>query len=113
MPVLDVNQQQRAVEAMRAYLSAPRNAEGQTYPERAAERDGMRRQLIADKLRPLLDAYLGGKVGLTDFKSQTDGINKRHEYGGFKGIKGQMFFNMLVNTAADADECDQELKAAL
>jgi hypothetical protein len=42
-----------------------------------------------------------------------DGINKRHENWGFKGIKGQMFFNMVVNVAHDAAECDQEIKAAI
>jgi hypothetical protein len=98
---------------MRQYLSAPRNAAGKSYPEAAAERDEMRRSLIAEKLRPLLDGYLSGKVALADFKSKIDGINKRHTNWGFKGIKGQMFFNMIVNTATNSAECDQELKAVL
>lgn len=113
MPILDSQQQKRALEAMQQYLSSPKNAEGQTYPERAAERDKTRRSLINEKLKPLLEGYLSGKVLLADFKSQIDGINKRHEHWGFKGIKGQMFFNMIVNTATNVAECDQELKAAL
>ncbi len=57
--------------------------------------------------------YLQDKVELSDFKSKVDGVNKRNELWGFKGIKGQMFFNMVVNVADDPDECDQEVKAAL
>lgn len=115
MTVLDAQQQQRALEAMREYLSASPNADGKTYPEAAGERDKKRRELIAERLKPLLDGYLSGKVALTDFKTQIDGINKnkKYEYWGFKGIKGQMFFNMVTNTATNATECDQKLKAVL
>jgi hypothetical protein len=113
MAVLDAQQQQRALEAMREYLAAPRDADGKTYPEAAAERDKVRLTLIAEKLKPLLDGYLGGKVSLADFKSKIDGINKQHTNWGFKGIKGQMFFNMIVNSATNPAECDQELKAVL
>jgi hypothetical protein len=42
-----------------------------------------------------------------------DSINKRHNLWGFRGIKGQMFFNMLVNVADDQAELDQELKSVL
>jgi len=50
---------------------------------------------------------------LAKFKSKVDGLNKRNELWGFQGIKGQMFFNMVVNVAEDAEKCDQELKDAL
>jgi hypothetical protein len=113
MTILDEQQQQRALEAMREYLAAPPDADGKTYPQAAADRDRGRLSLIAEQLRPLLDSYFAGKIALADFKSKIDGINKRHLNWGFKGIKGQMFFNMLVNTAANAAECDQELKAVL
>jgi hypothetical protein len=69
--------------------------------------------LIDGQLKPLVDAYLAGNVPLDEFKSKIDGINKRHERWGFKGIKGQMFFNMVVNVANNAAECEQELKAAI
>ena len=54
-----------------------------------------------------------GGTQLREFKSKIDGLNKQHERWGFKGIKGQMFFNMVVNVANDPDECDQEIKAAI
>ncbi len=113
MADLDAQQQQRALEAMRGYLAAPREADGKTYPEAATERDARRMALIAEKLKPLVEGYFGGKVQLADFKSKIDGINKQHTNWGFRGIKGQMFFNMIVNTAANPDECDHELKAVL
>lgn len=64
-------------------------------------------------LRPLVVDYLAGRVGLEDFKAKVDSLNKRHNYWGFKGIKGQMFFNQVVNVAKDPAECDRELKAAI
>jgi hypothetical protein len=40
-------------------------------------------------------------------------LHRRDTLWGFKGVKGQMFFNMVVNTAPDPTECDQELKAVI
>ena len=111
--MLTSEQKNRAAEAMREYLTAPRNPDGRTPLDVQAELDRDRVQLIDRELRPLVDRYLGGQRTLAEFKSTIDGINKRHEYWGFKGIKGQMFFNMVVNVSEDVDECDQELKAAI
>lgn len=110
---LTPEQKQHALVLMREYLDAPKNSDGRTPPERQAERDAERRQLIRDELKPLLDGYLEGQIALAEFKSTIDGINKRHEHWGFKGIKGQMFFNMLLNVAGDTSECDEELRSAL
>ena len=112
-PELSAEQERRAVEVMHEYLNAPPNPDGRTPWEVQTARDEARRQLIAQELKPLLDSYLAGGIDLNSFKSTVDSLNKRHEYWGFKGIKGQMFFNMVVNVADDLGECDQELKAAL
>lgn len=106
-------QERRAIEVMHEYLAAPPNPDGRKPMEVQAELDCNREQLIDTQLKPLVASYLTGEAPLTEFKSKVDGLNKRHEYWGFKGIKGQMFFNMLVNVSADPDECDSELKAAL
>src|SRR5262249_40412507 len=103
----------RAVEVMKEYLNAPPTADGKTPCQRSEEVDKDRAELIDGQLKPLVDGYLSGKAPLDEFKSKIDGINKRHERWGFKGIKGQMFFNMVVNVAHDATECDQEIKAAI
>lgn len=98
---------------MRGYLAAPPNPDGRTPQVVQRERDERRAQLIDSELKPLVQSYLQGHVALSAFKSQIDSLNKRHEYWGFKGIKGQMFFNMITNTATDENQCDRELKQAL
>ena len=96
---------------MREYLAAPPNPSGLTPLQVQRERDQNRVQLIEKELKPLLGEYLGGDVSLLEFKTQIDGINKRHSYWGFRGIKGQMFFNMVTNIAGD--ECEEVLKKVL
>ena len=113
MSILTPEQEQRAIGVMRDYLSAPKNPDDNTPEEVQLERDANRLKILKNILKPLVLDYLDGKVELSAFKSQIDSINKRSEYWGFKGIKGQMFFNMVVNVASDSDEVDQELKAAI
>jgi|HubBroStandDraft_6_1064221.scaffolds.fasta_scaffold10330_4 hypothetical protein len=111
--LLDTSQIQSALEAMRAFLAAPKNPDGRTPVEDDLRLDKDRVQLIETELKPLLKDYLSEKLNLTEFKTKVDGINKRNELWGFKGIKGQMFFNMVVNVADDLTECDQKIKAAI
>src|ERR1700733_2140226 len=113
MNPINEQQRQRALEVLNAYLTAPPGTNGKTWVENEAEFDAQRVQLIESELKPLLAKYLEGKLPLDEFKSKNDGINKRNELWGFRGIKGQMFFNMVVNVSGDLNECDQELKSAL
>jgi hypothetical protein len=106
-------QRSRVLEVLRQYLSAPPAADGRTPVEADVELDQNRTALIEQELNPLVHDYLAGLTPLPDFKSRIDGINKRNEYWGFKGIKGQMFFNMIINVSGDPKECDQEIKAAI
>ena len=110
---LTADQSNRALEAMREYLSAPANPEGRTPFQLDVELDQNRTRFIDRELKPLVESYLGNRLPLPEFKSRIDGINKRNKHWGFKGIKGQMFFNMVVNVSTDTAECDQELKTAL
>lgn len=111
--VLDTSQIESALEVMRAYLAAPKNPDGRTPMEVQTERDQHRVRLIDSELNPLLKDYLSGQLNLNDFKPKVDGINKRNEFWGFKGIKGQMFFNMVVNVADDTIKRDEEIRAAI
>jgi hypothetical protein len=111
--LLSPEQQNRAIEAMREYLAAPPAANGRTPVQDDEELDKNRATLIESDLQPLVQSYLQSVTPLSDFKSKIDGINKRHTHWGFKGIKGQMFFNMVVNVANDLGECDQEIKASI
>ena len=111
--LLTPEQIQRAVEVMQAYLAAPPNPDGRTPIQVEAAGDRQRAEIIEQELKPLVHRYLGGEVPLAEFKTKVDGINKQKQFWGFKGVKGQMFFNMVVNVADDLQECDQELKAAI
>lgn len=113
MPSLTPEQRNRILEVVREFFAAPAGPSGKTPFEAQSELDRNRIELIDRELKPLVEGYLSGRVALPDFKSRIDGINKRNEFWGFKGIKGQMFFNMLVNVSPDEGECDQELKAAI
>jgi hypothetical protein len=113
MNSINEQQRKRAIEVMNEFLSAPLGPEGRTPVELDAELDANRVKLIENELKPLLADYLAGKVALAQFKSKVDGLNKRNELWGFQGIKGQMFFNVVVKRADDTDKCDQELKSAL
>ena len=110
--LLTRQQEVRALQVMREYLEV-KGPDERPLTVVQGERDRQRLELISKVLCPLVNSYLGGKVPLANFKTEIDSINKKNEYWGFKGIKGQMFFNMVVNVADDAKECDQELKSAL
>jgi hypothetical protein len=113
MSVLSTEQRHRSLEIMQEYLAAKVDTAGKALTEVEAELDQIRGTVIENELSPLLAHFLSGDVPLADFKSKIDSINKRNEYWGFKGTKGQMFFNMLVNVTDDPSECAEELKAAL
>ena len=111
MSILTKEQSDRALETMREFLDST-DDEGKPVWEKQQELDDDRIKLIRGELQPLLTKYLAGDLELKAFKTRIDSLNKRHEYWGFKGIKGQMFFNMILNVSEDEAETDQELKAA-
>src|SRR6266550_8347119 len=113
MVQLTPQQRDRALEVMREYLSAPANPDGRAPREVQTDRDRSRVKLIEGELGSLVRGYLDGSVVLGAFKSQIDGVNKRNAYWGFRGVKGQMFFNMIVNVSDDEKECDHQLKSAI
>ena len=112
MHLLSEKQIQRMVEVVKEYLDSITN-EGKRRAEASKEFDVERDRLVVAEFRPLLDSYLSGQLPLSEFKSRNDGLNKRHKLWGFSGMKGQMFFNQLFNAAADINELDAQLKAAL
>lgn len=119
--MLTKEQEDRALQLVQEYLAAE-NPDGTTPLQVQSDRDQKRRELIKQSLQPLLVGYLSGSVQLAEFKSQNDSLNKANSFWGFRGFKGQMFFNILTNVASsfgDAAEAvsfkeyDSELKAAL
>lgn len=113
MALLNEQQRQRIKEVLNEYSSATIGTDGKTFVENNTIWDENRIHIIDTELKPLLSEYLKGIIELSVFKSKTDSINKHNQLWGFKGIKGQMFFNMVVNVADDMEECNRELKSAL
>lgn len=114
MPILDQTQTARAIKAMEAYLSAPADKDSKKTPvQEGVELDQRRRALIAERLMPALNKFFDGSMPLADFKPEIDRLNKQNEFWGFKGIKGQMFFNLIFNACLDENELVSELKSAL
>ena len=101
-----------ALEALRAYLHARPTPGGQTPVELEKIADQKRIELIEVSLKPLLKKFLSNSISVAEFKRQIDSINKQNPFWGFSGIKGQMFFNMLVKTAEDPSEFDNQLRSA-
>lgn len=104
---------QVALAALNAYIHAPAGAEGRTPIEIEVDGDRQRVDVIEKILTPLLASYLAKQVSAADFKRKVDGTNKQNPLWGFSGIKGQMFFNMLMNTADDPSECDNQIRSAI
>jgi hypothetical protein len=111
--LLNEAQVRQAVEAMRACLAAPRGTDGLTFLETQSAHEQKRAAVIETELQPLLREYQAGRIDLATFKTRIDGINKENHLWGFRGIKGQLFFNLVVKAAEDRAECDRELKQAI
>jgi hypothetical protein len=106
---LDSQQQSLALEVWRAYAAG-----GQRFINASMEftheaLDQRRRQVIPE-VRGWLERFLGGQAPLEEFKTAVDGINKRNRLWGFRGINGQMFFNVLTKMSAAADGVPQLTK---
>jgi hypothetical protein len=102
-----------ALDALNAYLDAPPMQNGRTPVEMEAEVNRKRIEVIDGALQPLLAKYLSNSISVADFKRQIDSINKQNSFWGFSGVKGQMFFNMLVKTAENASEFDSQLRSVI
>jgi hypothetical protein len=114
MPILTEEQKLVALKALNSYLTAAPSPETGSTPIQAdKDLDEKRLSLIKAQLLPKVSAFLAGDLPLPDFKTQVDRINKQNELWGFKGIKGQMFFNLLYNGRVDDGELVAELKAAI
>ena len=114
MPILNEKQQKHAIEVMKEYQkyeSAPPDSSQKTPVENYVTFDAARGNIIEKKLKPLLQSFIEGKVQMLEFKSKIDSINKRNHFWGFRGFKGQMFFNMVVNAAQEVNGINECIKA--
>lgn len=102
-----------AIEALNELITASPDVHGVIHVEHNLRWDKERAILIENQLLPLLRAYLSQEVGLDAFKTRVDSINKKNELWGFKGIKGQMFFNLLRRAADNNSDLDNQLRIAI
>lgn len=71
------------------------------------------RKDVAKDVASLIKDFLEGRIELDLFKTRVDGINKKSLLWGFRGIKGQMFFNQLCNAARDKVILAKKLREAI
>lgn len=97
--MLNTNQQQKALKVWESYQKSDKtfiNANSKTSQD---EIDKQRNDIIKMARLNLMN-YLMGKILLQDFKTENDGLNKKNSLWGFRGINGQMYFNMLFNSSS-------------
>ena len=113
--MLNDNQQKKALKVWEAYQKSDKtfvNANSKTSQD---EIDKQRIDIIkiADSS---LRKYLTGEISIQEFKTENDGLNKKNSLWGFRGINGQMYFNMLFNSSAatgKSEKFDTVLKEAI
>lgn len=92
-------QKTRALQIWQKYFEAGEAFLNASLEYTQTELDRQRTATIP-KVKGEIQRYISGEIELNEFKSSVDSINKRNRLWGFKGINGQMFFNMLVKTSA-------------
>ena len=113
--------QKTELSALEEYLNAAPLPGGRTPVQIEAELDRNRAKVIGDVLKPLLTQYLAKSTSTDEFKFQIDSASRQTNYWGFRGIKGQMFFNQLANNVEElsksnnklGDELDDQLRTAI
>lgn len=81
--------------------------------QKMTELDILRDEQLPE-LTYLIENFLSNKISLSLFKTNIDSITKRKpDVWGFSGFSGQMFFNILVNTATDEMKLCKVLKKSI
>jgi len=92
---MNEEQKKRAIQIWQKY-----SVEGEHFinasQEYTQEALDQRRIEVIPEVLSALQTYLTGSFPLDEFKTLVDSINKRNRLWGFKGINGQMFFNILT-----------------
>jgi hypothetical protein len=71
------------------------------------------RSEILNKVKEVIENFFSDNISLEEFKKNIDSLNKQHPYWGFRGINGQMFFNMLYKSSSDKNALKNLLKDVL
>lgn len=76
------------------------------------EFDKLRMQVI-NELRITLNKFFLNEISIEELRYIIDTTNKRNPLWGFRGINGQMFFNMLLNSTTNLNGLSNVLKEVL
>jgi len=79
---------------------------------RSAEFSLMRKKALS-LIRPLVDAYVGGKLGLPEFNAKHARVSVERNFWGFPAFSGQLFLNQLIQGTVDAEELSRVLAGFL
>ncbi len=80
--------------------------QGERYPY---EKFDEKRVEVIETLTEHLNPFFRKEISVTLFKTKVDGINKRNPLWGFRGVNGQMFFNMLHKCSPNKEELHDKL----
>lgn len=100
---LTLEQKTRALQIWNKYVNEGEHFKNASQEYTSIQLDKRRNEVIPE-VKIILQAYLSNQVSLEEFKTKIDSINKRNRLWGFKGINGQMFFNMLTKTCSVNDK---------
>lgn len=94
------DQEQLSLKLLQEYL------DDGDYIKSDKELDNNRNSIIP-QIKENLTKFINGNVALEEFKRVNDSLNKSHEYWGFKGYSGQMFFNILFNSSSHQSKSEE------
>ena len=100
--ILNTTQTERALQIWQRYLNEGERFINASQEYSHEELDQHRREVIPEVMG-WITQFANGEVPLEEFKTAVDGINKRHRLWGFKGVNGQMYFNMLTKKSLAGD----------
>ncbi len=104
--MLNEAQKNNALEIWENYKSSDKSFINANEEYTQEQIDNERNRLIPE-IKITIDEFISDKIDITAFKSKIDSINKQNRLWGFKGINGQMYFNMLYNTSSGAGLLDR------
>jgi len=113
--MLNEAQKSKALKVWNYYLNKGKKFYNASEEYTQEELDKERLDAIPE-VNSVITKYLQDEISLDEFKSSIDSINKSNRLWGFKGISGQMYFNMLYNSSSGygmLDDLDSILKAVI
>lgn len=108
---LTEQQKEIAIKLLQDFLKNP-EVTNQGEKENFKEFDKKRTKVLLE-VSKLLDSFLKDKIPLEEFKTKIDSLNKQNPYWGFRGINGQMFFNMVTKSAKNKSRLSDILKKVI